>query len=605
MILPMRKYSFLIYHKQYLDFLDSIREIGVLHVIERKEGIAENQALNEQLQLLNRVRVAQRQLKPYLHDEELLVPASVDTDGGAFLAETESLLSQMESLHQKLQLAEREWERMEVWGSFSPGLIQELANRGYKLHFYSCNLRKFNQEWEAKYDVFEIDTVGTTRYFVVLTAPEVQPDIDADPVKLSDRNALEIDADIKQIHQQIADSKEALKAFALQAQPALELYQQRVNGAIDLSRVMLNTRETAANKVMVLEGWCPEEKMPELESYLINAGAYYEVNKPTIDEPVPVKLKNGKFAAMYEAIGELYDMPNYREIDLTPFFAPFFMLFFGLCLGDAGYGLLIVFAALFMRRKAKPSMKPVFSLAAWLGVSTVVLGVVSGTFMGFNLIEADIPWLEQFKVIMLNPDQLFNTALIIGAVQILFGMIIRAVGSLRRFGFGASLSHIGWLIIILGGGGTFLLSMIADIQPELQKYLYYGFFGTGALMVFVLNNLKRNPLINIGAGIWDAYNMATGLLGDLLSYIRLFALGISSSVMGFVFNDLAINMSGDIPVISTIIMLIIMIFGHGINIFMGGLGAFVHPMRLTFVEFYKNAGFEGGGKKYKPFKTVH
>lgn len=124
-------------------------------------------------------------------------------------------------------------------------------------------------------------------------------------------------------------------------------------------------------------------------------------------------------------------------------------------------------------------------------------------------------------------------------------------------------------------------------------------------MVFVLNNLKRNPFINIGAGLWDAYNMATGILGDLLSYIRLFALGISSSVMGFVFNDLAINMSGDIPVLSTIIMLIIMIFGHGINIFMGGLGAFVHPMRLTFVEFYKNAGFEGGGKKYKPFKSVH
>jgi V/A-type H+-transporting ATPase subunit I len=137
-----------------------------------------------------------------------------------------------------------------------------------------------------------------------------------------------------------------------------------------------------------------------------------------------------------------------------------------------------------------------------------------------------------------------------------------------------------------------------------KKYLYYGFFGTGGLLVFVLNNIKRNPLINIGAGVWDAYNMATGILGDLLSYIRLFALGISSSVMGFVFNDLAINMSGDIPVLSTLIMLLIMVFGHGINIFMGGLGAFVHPMRLTFVEFYKNAGFEGGGKKYKPFKSV-
>ena len=143
-----------------------------------------------------------------------------------------------------------------------------------------------------------------------------------------------------------------------------------------------------------------------------------------------------------------------------------------------------------------------------------------------------------------------------------------------------------------------------DIEPHIIQYLYYGFGGVGAVLVFILNNVKRNPLINVGAGLWDAYNMATGILGDLLSYIRLFALGICSGVMGFVFNDLAIKMSGDIPVLNILIMILIMAFGHGINIFMAVLGAFVHPMRLTFVEFYKNAGFEGGGKKYKPFKQV-
>jgi V/A-type H+-transporting ATPase subunit I len=153
-------------------------------------------------------------------------------------------------------------------------------------------------------------------------------------------------------------------------------------------------------------------------------------------------------------------------------------------------------------------------------------------------------------------------------------------------------------------GGTYAASLTMDIEPHIIQYLYYGFGGVGAVLVFILNNVKRNPLINVGAGLWDAYNMATGILGDLLSYIRLFALGICSGVMGFVFNDLAIKMSGDIPVLNILIMILIMAFGHGINIFMAVLGAFVHPMRLTFVEFYKNAGFEGGGKKYKPFKQV-
>ena len=605
MIVPMRKYSFLVYHKNYLEFLEAIREIGVLHVIEKQEGVAESPALNEQLQLMSRIRIAQRMLAGYASDSKLASDGLTKFDGAAILEETETRLNALEALHQRLQLTDREWERMEMWGAFSHELIQKLSDEGYVLHFFSCNNRKFDQEWEAKYPLFDIDMVGTTRYFVVLTAPGVQPDIDADPVKLSDRNAVEIEADKVSIREQIAEAKKGLEEFAQKAIPALEVYQREVNGEIDFSRVMLNTRREADNKVMLLEGWSPVEKSTELESYLNQSGVYFEASEPDAQEPVPVKLKNGKFASLYESIGELYDLPNYREIDLTPFFAPFFMLFFGLCLGDAAYGLLLVGGALFMRSKAKPSMKPVFTLATWLGVSTVLLGIISGTFMGFNLIEADIAWLEQFKVIMLNPDQLFNVALVLGAIQIIFGMLIRTAGSIRRYGVGASLSLLGWLLIILGGGGTTLAGMVTEVDPTVKNYLYYGFFGVGGLMVFVLNNLKRNPLINVGAGLWDAYNMATGILGDLLSYIRLFALGISSSVMGFVFNDLAINMSGDIPVVSTIIMLVIMIFGHGINIFMGGLGAFVHPMRLTFVEFYKNAGFEGGGKKYKPFKSVH
>jgi len=153
----------------------------------------------------------------------------------------------------------------------------------------------------------------------------------------------------------------------------------------------------------------------------------------------------------------------------------------------------------------------------------------------------------------------------------------------------------------LGCGGTFGYATFFIVSPAVVKWLYIGFGGIGGLLVLVLNNLKRNPLINVGAGLWDAYNMVLGLIGDLLSYVRLFALGISGSVMGFVFNDLAINLSGNIPVLSPIIMILIMLIGHSINIFMSSLSSFVHPMRLTFVEFYKNSGFEGGGKKYRPF----
>ena len=154
------------------------------------------------------------------------------------------------------------------------------------------------------------------------------------------------------------------------------------------------------------------------------------------------------------------------------------------------------------------------------------------------------------------------------------------------------------LFLILGGGACYLLS-VKGYDITIPVYVIAIVAG---LLIFVLNNIRRNVFINIGAGLWDSYNMLTGLLGDTLSYIRLFALGISSAVLGLVFNDLAMNMSPDIPGLRQLTMLIILLFGHSINLFMAGLGSFVHPMRLTFVEFYKNAGFEGGGKKYQPYK---
>ncbi len=603
MIVKMRKYSFLVYHKAYLDFLDKIREIGVLHVIEKSEGIPENEALMQKMQYNAQLNALLRKLQTALPKKSAQVrQASKSFDGYALVEEAEGLYNKQDLLQQKLQASEREYERMEVWGAFSQKRLSKLQNAGWKIGFFSCPERKFDQEWEILYNAFEIDTVGIYKYFITITKPELDLDLDADPIQLSDKNAEEILAEIESLQAEIAQTRKSVQEFALQYYHTLVAFSLQIGGEIDFSKVILHTDAQVDDKVMLLEGWCPVEQTDELNAYLESSGVYFETVEPTETDAVPIKLKNNKFTRLYEMIGELYDLPNYHELDLTPFFAPFFLLFFGLCVGDTAYGLLILIGALILRSRVKESMKPMFSLAAWLGASTVVLGMITGTFFGFSLIDADIAWLEKFKVFMLDSNKLFYASLIIGVVQILFGMIIQAVGKVIRYGWAASLPNWGWLLIIVGMGGTFLASQVYAIDAQIVKYLYYGFGGVGAVFVFILNDIKRNPLINVGAGVWDAYNMATGLLGDLLSYIRLFALGISSGVMGFVFNDLAFKLSGNIPVISTIVMLVIMIFGHGMNIFMAGLGAFVHPMRLTFVEFYKNAGFEGGGKKYKPFK---
>jgi V/A-type H+-transporting ATPase subunit I len=197
---------------------------------------------------------------------------------------------------------------------------------------------------------------------------------------------------------------------------------------------------------------------------------------------------------------------------------------------------------------------------------------------------------------------LFYLSLVLGGIQIIFGMILKAVNECRMFGWKLAIGTIGWIFLLLGLIGYVALKTYQVLPEEALNILLYAILGIGGFMILVINNLTRNPLINVGVGLWDSYNMITGILGDLLSYIRLFALGISSAILGFVFNSLALSMAGS--VVGVFFMIIVLVVGHSINLFMSGLGSFVHPMRLTFVEFYKNAGFSGGGKKYNPFRKL-
>jgi len=602
MILKMKKYSFLVYHKQYIDFLDKLRELGVLHVVEKQNSIPENDKLLEKMQFASRIKNVIKQLEKYIPKDTKTEKQEAEANLEV-LYNAETLLAKKEALELNYTAVEKECERMQVWGDFALSRIEQLRDYGFELNFYSCATRNFNPEWEILYNAFEIDSIASATYFVTFTKPEQKIDIEADFIRLGDKTAKELEIELKQIKNSIEQTRLSITEIAVNQLNILEAIEKINYEEIDFDKVILNTELHAEERVMLLEGWCPEESENVLTEYLQATDVYYEVSEPTMEDSIPIKLKNNRFAKLFEPIGEMYDLPNYYELDLTPFFAPFYMLFFGLCLGDSAYGLLFLIIAIIARFKVKPAMKPLIDLVIWLGSSTVIMGFISGTFFGFSLIDAKIEWLENFKVIMLDSNKLFYASLIIGVIQILYGIFVKAFGIVRRFGWAASLSTWGWLFILVGVGSAYGIGTLLNLNATIINYMMYAMGGIGVLLVFILNDIKRNPLINVGAGIWDAYNMATGLLGDVLSYVRLFALGICGSVMGFVFNDLALNIKDGIPVpgLDILVMLIIMLLGHGINIFMASLGAFVHPMRLTFVEFYKNAGFEGGGKKFKPF----
>jgi V/A-type H+/Na+-transporting ATPase subunit I len=492
---------------------------------------------------------------------------------------------------------------LKPWGEYSVEMLKRLEKAGLHIRFYVISDKKFKTEWEQEFNLEVISRAEGQVFFVIVQREGEQIEIEAEEVKAHDRSANEVLEEKKQLQQRLEEIEQYYQQHAKAFLSKLETLRQKTDNKISFERVIQNTDKEAEDHLMIIEGWVPKMKREAVDNFLNEQEVFYIVDNPVKGERVPVLLKNNRFSKLFEPITKLYALPDYAELDLTPFFAPFFMLFFGFCLGDAGYGLLFLIGTIILKPRLSKEFYPIVSLVQWLGGATVLFGVLTGTFFGINVIDlidqGKLQGLSNVRAYMLDPDRMFNAALILGGVQIVYGMVIKTVNQIRQYGLSHALDTIGWILLIVGG--VILYAVSNENNQELISILLYALLAISGILILFLNTPGKNIFYNFGVGLWNVYNSASGLLGDLLSYIRLFALGVSSAILGYVFNVLAVEMSGSTPVVSQIIFLLILFVGHGLNIFMASIGAFVHPMRLTFLEFYKNAGFSGGGKAYNPF----
>jgi V/A-type H+-transporting ATPase subunit I len=624
MITKMKKLSFLIHDKEYDQFLEQLRSLGVVHVIQKQQGAVQDQDLQEDLNLLARIKNALKVLEGHKGDGSWTSQASPSEPSAQCAPETgspfdefvkraqiepsllcpEKILERYDILEadkvvqeQTLQALNRDRAQLLPWGDFEPESVERLVQAGYKIRFYTCPLRAFKDEWTDKYGVIEILRDKQKVNFITLTHADVTPDIDAEQVQLPAMSLSAVEKDIAKTQAAIDAIPAKMAQLAGIGASVLESAVTELENRIDFGRVRLTGEKLAADTLLLLEGWIPAEKVEEVSRELDMKGVFFDIEDPTPEDDIPIQLSNNKFAKLFEPLTKLYMLPTYQELDLTLFFAPFFMLFFGLCLGDTGYGLLMI-VALPIFTKLFQLINPNFSkwLVVLFGASTMLCGLLSGTFFGFNMYDLDIPFIQKMKGILYTDNStMFTVSLCIGVVQILFGMAIKAVNLAIQCGFKYALSTIGWLVLLITVG----VSALAGIP--FSNPVIMGILIVAAVLIFLFNSPGKNPLLNIGLGLWDTYNMATGLLGDVLSYVRLFALGLSGGILANVFNSMAIGMKPDNPVAGFIVMVLIFVIGHALNIFMNILGAIVHPMRLTFVEFFKNAGYTGGGTEYKPF----
>ena len=605
MITKMKKLTFLVYHKEYEDFLNSLRELGVVHIVEKQQGVADNTELQENIRLSNRLAATMKLLQNQKHEKNAVIATEGGTAGRGMqvLDEVDTLQTEHGKLSQQLQSYAKEKEALEAWGNFEPTDIQKLKDVGYVIGFYSCSEGNYKEEWETEYNAMIVNRISSKVFFVTVTKAGQEVDLDVEQAKLPAYSLARLETMYDTTEQAIEENEKKLVALSETEIPSLKAALKELQGQIEFSKVVLSSEQAAGDKLMLIEGWAPAFSQVEIEAYLNDAHVYYEITDPVPGDNVPIRLNNKGFFAWFEPICKLYMLPKYNELDLTPFFAPFFMLFFGLCLGDSGYGLFMLLAVTLYRlfaKKLSASMKPILTLVQILGASTMVCGLLTGTCFGFNLYDIQVPFFQTLKeTISLDNQQMFNLSLILGGVQIIFGMILKAVNQTIQFGVKYAIATIGWILILVSTAVAFAAPGLMAMGGTVHLIL----LAIGGLMAYLYNSPDKNIFVNVGLGLWDSYNMATGLLGDILSYVRLFALGLSGGILASVFNSLAVGMSPDNVIAGPIVMVLIFVIGHAINIFMNVLGAMVHPMRLTFVEFFKNAGYEGGGKEYNPFKN--
>lgn len=604
MITKMKKLTFLVYHKEYEAFLNGVRDLGVVHVAEKQQGVADNAELQESIRLSARLQAAEKMMQALKPAKSAVAKAPASAARGLeVLEEMEILQSEKSKLQIQLQTYLKEKVALEPWGNFEPDSLARLLNAGFVVGFYICSEGNYIPAWEDVYHAMVINRVSSRVYFITITKKTEEVDLDLEQAKLPAYSQSCLQTLCDETERALADNEEKLKVLAEKELSSLRAALKEVNSKMEFSKVILNTEATVGEKLMLLQGWAPAIQTQEIAKWLDEQHVYYEMASPAPEDNVPIKLNNKGFFAWFEPICKLYMLPKYNELDLTPFFAPFFMLFFGLCLGDSGYGVFLFLGVTLYRLFAKnisATMKPILSLVQVLAVSTFFCGMLTGTFFGFSLYDFDVPLFKEMKTLFfMDNNAMFRLSLILGVIQILFGMILKAVNQAIQFGFKHAVATIGWITLLISCGVGALLPQVMPLGGTVHLCI----LSVAAVMIFLFNSPGKNVFLNIGLGFWDSYNMATGLLGDVLSYVRLFALGLSGGILAGVFNSLAVGMSPDNIIAGPIFMVLIFVIGHSINIFMNVLGAMVHPMRLTFVEFFKNSGYEGGGKEYKPFKN--
>ena len=608
MIEKMTKYSFILLSGKSEEFLRRLQELGLVDITRSSKPVDERSAAL--LSMTNELKKAASKLESidYTQDPDFeKIEAAINPDAKYDnpLEGFKEYSTRLDTLRNELAQARKDVESRRPWGCYDKTAFDALKEKGYKVRWYNVSKKAYDPSWANIYPLQEVFDDGKNVWFVTIS--------DDPEYSLPVEECTAPEGDLRFAERKVATLTESViscKARLLELKEYIpEILRKCDEDVADLQLYLADAGagKAADDMITTFIGFAPVENDATLCAEFDKMDIVYLKEEAVKDDNPPIKFKENKFVKMFTVLTDMYGRPAYDEFDPTPCISIFFTLFFAMCMGDAGYGIALALIGLAMR-KAKGFIGSMAPLVTTLGVATIVMGTVLHTFFGMDISTATwVPdWLKScmIKGTVAGYDAQMLFSILIGIVHISVAMLLKTAYAIKRNGFVNSLGTIGWTLLIVGGViiGGFALAGVID--STVTKWIVIVLGVVSALGIFLFNDIHRNPLVNIGSGLYETYNTVTGLLGDVLSYLRLYALGLAGGMLGNAFNQLGLSVYGiDVPGVNILCFALIVGFGHILNLAMCCLGAFVHPLRLNFLEFFKNSGYEGTGKVYSPLTT--
>ena len=416
----------------------------------------------------------------------------------------------------------------------------------------------------------------------------------------AEQNIRTINLRLEEINTEREKCAERIQKMADSRKPIEVLYDAL---SMEKSRIEASGRVLATKKVFYIKGWVPQEKALDARKFLESTYTVsVDIEKPADDEEFPVLLENRGIAEAGEPVSGMYSLPSSREIDPNPVMAPFFILFFGLMLGDGGYGLImtIILGFVLWKFKLEDGTRKFVKVLFFGGISTIFWGAMFGSWFG---IAGLVPYAIWFDMVS-EPERMLSIALLFGVIHMYAGFAMKAANLIRKKKYLDALMDVGFWLIFYSGAVLFLLPYAPAIDTTKIGPLVtagkYMLISGAVLLLLTAGRGNKNIFTKFFGGLYSLYNVV-GFMSDVLSYSRLLALGLATAIIAGIVNEMAVMF--DLPIVfKAILAVAILLVGHAINFGINALGAYVHSCRLQYLEFFGKF-FTGGGEPFSPLKA--